>query len=55
MASLELTKNRQAEAKKLKDHIKRTEAQMQNSQSRKVRYAKPELPKPVKSRILKLD
>jgi chromosome segregation ATPase len=59
--SVELTKKRHAAAKTLKQHIKKTEAEMQSfthdSQAAKVRYAKAEgLPgKTPKSRILKLD
>jgi chromosome segregation ATPase len=59
--SVELAKNRQAAAKKLKQHIRKTEAEMesitQDSQSAKVRYTKPsaQLGNTSKRRILKLD
>jgi hypothetical protein len=57
--SVELTKNRQAAAKKLKHHIKKTEAEIQSitqdSQVMQVRYTRGTPAKTVKSRILQLD
>jgi chromosome segregation ATPase len=57
--SVEFTKNRQAAAKKLKQHIKKTKAEIksitQDSQAVQVKCARTDKAKTGKSRVLKLD